>query len=207
MFRPNRIGTPYIYTFDETASTLDFAVAENALLATTWRAHVINAAALSDFGRTALNWRGSESLTAGNHMHLAQQFSITEPLAGDAVGIEVVGSIMMTVPDNVIIRPFFARLNEAGSTVLETETIADNPTFLGNDYQRNDGSGASTYASCSYKTQVIVRASAGVAGVYCHGFQINNIDDANFNFSAFNIVCGMRQLNDQEDIGYRDSRR
>lgn len=212
MFRPNRIGTPIIHGQEATINTAAWTPNAQAYNAATWNGNVINAAAVLDFARTALVWaNGASGVVAagGNRIALYQQFTITAPLAGDTVGLELNASITMTLPASALIRPVIVRLTAAGVATLGAVTSYDIPTQL---EQGQAGPIAVTTLSqrnAHYKQIVITRNTDKdiLAGTYAHGFEITDQSLAGYTATYLNMVASIRQLNDQQAVGYRDTLR
>jgi len=206
MFRANRIGTPHIYKAVVTESAADFTPYVNAATSREFRANVINAVPILDFGYTNLSWNGAEVVPTLNQFALVQQVTVTEPLAGDTVGIELVGGLSIVLPYNATITPVFSKADAAASVLLSS--VAGSYGYMPLEHNREPLS-VSTDAAwrhVEYKTQVVMNGPT-VAGVYLHGFQIIHNSGGNMPITAFHVKCAARQLNDQEDISYRDTRR
>lgn len=209
MFRPDRIGTPTFHEQAFTPSTVNFTPASSLIASAVWNANVINANPVADLGRSALQWTGSEAITAGHKWALGQQFTVTQPVAGDAVGFELNGSILIQANHALIIVPFIQKLSAAGSTTLEGVVGADMPTPLplpsGSAFAASD----SAIRVHNYQTRVVERNTAvgAVAGTYIHGFSLIDAGFAGYTTTFFQVVCSVRQLNDQQTVGYRDTLR
>jgi len=206
MFKPNRVGTPHIFTGDAVDSAANFTLATNLIGAVAQPANVINAAPYLDFGQYTLNWNGTESLPAGEKCAFAHQFVITEPLAGNTVALELAATIRGTFPDNAIIRPFIAKILASTSAVLEGVTSFNVPISFGRPALIDGITGGAVFRAHHYKEQILV-SSSGIAGAYIHGFEIDNVTGGAVNITQFKMDAQIRQLNDQQSIGYRDTLR
>ena len=80
MYRPNRIGTPFVHTQAKITSTANWTPTEQPDASSTWSANVINATPVSNWGRTVLQWAGSEAITGARRIGLAQQITIAPPI-------------------------------------------------------------------------------------------------------------------------------
>lgn len=210
MFRPNRIGTPIIHVDLDDASGATFTPNTNANVISTVEGNVINASPQLDFGYNAVSWfAAARVIPAAEKWGVVQQFTVTEPLAGDTVGVEVNGSIDIATEDGATIVPvFFKAANVAGA--LWGDIASNEPaTRLGNGLQANGVSTNSVMRTLNYQRQIVVRGTPGlIAGNYAHGFLIyNNKSGATLDIVAFHMQASLRQLNDQQNIGYRDTLR
>lgn len=208
MFRPNRIGTPYILdnSLDDD-DTSSYTVAEDAVSTAAFHANIINAAPLQDFGRTSLYWTGAaRTLTASKRMAIAGQFTITPPLAGDVVGVELMGAIQFPCTGNISVQPFIAKAQSTAGAVLASVALYQ-PQLLPVDPIASQGQ---NLRNMSYRNQVIIRQpTLTLDGTYVHGFLITEAQTtpANITWTWFFAQYGIRQLNDQQDVGYRDTLR
>lgn len=208
MFRPNRIGTPVIHN-SLTGNNTNFTLQTGPITGATNPFNAVNAAPSLDFGYSAIHFAGTEALPAGHKCVLGQQFTITAPIDGDARGVEVNGSIFLQHSATCFIRPIFMKLTAAVSGVLSgAASSADLGTGLGGITVPPEGSTADAKAM-TYRDNVVVRQDtlANLPGTYLHGFQIYNTSASSLNITAFQIALSMRQLNDQQDIEYIDTRR
>lgn len=207
MFRPNRIGTPQTHTAGSVNDTSAFTLNENAINLDTYPGNVINSAPVLDFGRSPLHWTGSaRTLTSGRKWIIGQQFTITQPSAGDVRGLELSASIFLSGLNNVIIRPILCRLTSAGGATLAAVTSADTPSQIAPLRENPNGSGDASYVGHSYITQAIVYYNP-LAGTYLHGFELSNLDANPMLITWIRINAAIRQLNDQQDIRYADTLR
>lgn len=209
MFRPNRIGTPLIHTSDFVASTDSINFAESPNNSTGFVGNVINAAPQLDFGENNLIWTGTDAITAGYRLMLGQQFTVTEPVVGDVVGVELNGSLVTYAPRSALLVPFIMKLAAAGASVLAPVTSADQPTlFRQGDY---DASATSAIAirNIQYREQCIIRGAGGSkpSGTYMHGVMIYGDVSDGYSLTFIQAAMSVRQLNDQQNVGYRDTLR
>ena len=204
MFRPDRIGTPVFHDQDFLSSVIDFSfgAATKEQLLTYFQC--INVGLPNTYGRTALNWTGSESVAANAKVGFGYQFTVTEPLGGRANGVlvECNGAFMLPVSSRALIQPFFAKVGTAGATILEAVAVEGNITPMGEPLQALPDTAADIWRSVVYKQQVVIAQSA-VAGVYAQGIQIFTGDDA-WDCTALKAICSVRQFNDVQALNYQD---
>ena len=209
MFRPNRIGTPIIHTPDAVDSTLNFSLQQKPNFSGTVGVNVINSATVQDFGRSSLVWTGTEAVNAGHKIALAQQVSVTAPLTGDVAGIELNGTINIDVPTSALVVGFAAKLPVAQGSLLAGVDIADHATYFKPLYTPNPQKAdvdTKKWHSWTYQEQLIIdQAQLGL--VLCHGFLIYDNSGAGWSLTAFEACMSVRQLNDQQNKGYRDTLR
>lgn len=210
MFRADRIGSPYIHQGTSNNSVAAFTLNVLGLTSNSWNGNVISSAPLLDFGRLALTWNGTPvSLPAGNRCSFLMPFTITEPLNGDTVGVEMAAAITLNCNDNLALRPIFGKLVAAGGATLAQVTFADFPTRFGKTQTAPVGAtGASSHRFYQYKDELIVQYPSGsVGGPYAHGVEVLNQSGAASSIAALQMSASVRQLNDQQTIGYRDTRK
>lgn len=209
MFRPNRIGTPNLHTGLYDTSTADWAPSQAARTSlAAFGANVINAVPQADFGKNCLAWTGaaSEVITANYKFSLVQQFTVTPPLAGDVVGIEIIAHLKILCPASATIRGTYGKTSAAAGAILAAVSFDDIPTqFDANDFPSYSDD-TIVMRDAYYLTQVIQQYSTN-SGTFLHGFEIIDNSGANFNLDHFTMNAAVRQLNDQQDIGYRDTLR
>jgi len=206
MFRANRIGTPHIYIRSQTNSTADWTPYTNAASVGTFRCNAINASPILDFGYTNITWNGTESLPTLEQLALVQQVTVTQPLAGDTVGIEVVGCISILLSNKACIMPVFARTDSATGALFGPMDASQGFLQLEHEREVTRDNTDVVWRHLEYKTQVIMN-ELNPAGNYVHGFRLVNTTGGSLTLSSFHIKCAARQLNDQENIAYRDTRR
>jgi len=206
MFRPNRIGTPLFHT---TADRLDMnawtAQEFQPIGSDNYGANIINASPLLDFGVSSLYSIATEAIAADRRFGLAMQFTVTEPIAGDAVGVEINGSLEAFLPASATVFPFFAEMNAATSGILAATTMTFQPTMFGPVIHPVQGNNNLVFQVLNYREQVVPWGGGLVGGAYCHGFQIYT--PTAFNMTFFHMTASVRQLNDQQLVGYRDTLR
>lgn len=205
MFRPNRIGTPVIRqpsgpTITATSWTIDQASQTSGAAVGT----ICNGTPLADFGEVNAYYQSTtvQALTGGNKSGIWAQFSATTPLNGDTIGFELIGSLWIVASLGVHIMPGFTEMNSAGPSnfsPLSARTIS----VASLNFQGWNNSHNTIHAS-TFKEQVILN-KATAAGTYAFGFEL--IGGVTTNLSTFHASFGLRQLNDQQTIGYRDTRR
>lgn len=210
MFRPNRIGTPNIYKTAIVDDTTSFTPNSNNATLPAVTGHVINAAPVADFDMSNLTWDGpGRTITAAHKLAFGQQFTITQPLVGDTVGLELIGAININANKSILIQPFLAKLpgaapsgvlaNFSTGTGIGTLRIGT-PTRVLLDANQ-------VWSGGHYQTTALQSDSTAVSGVYVHGFIIYVDAGASTTLSGFHMQAGIRQLNDQQNVAYRDTLR
>lgn len=210
MFRPNRIGTPHIHTSDGGADTTDFTLNQVLYDNAATPFNVINSTPIGDFGRRGIIWTGTEGVLAARKYALVGQFTVTAPIAGDTVGVEVQAGYTGLLPSDVAIIPIFFRLSAAIGTVLGGAANAyDQPTVFAPKDQYLIATAQSIPRNDYFKEIFIIRNTdpAILAGTYGVGFQFMNAGSVGYNITNFFMTFAVRQLNDQNDVGYRDTLR
>lgn len=208
MFRPNRIGTPIIHDSTGVVSTAAWAPSSNLNTSIATGFNTVNAAPVADFGKTTMAWdTGAAALAANSQFALGQQYTITQPLAGDTVGVELGASLDIVLPTDFDVTGIHGRLVAAIGTALLGASVFDIPTFF-HPTPGINGAPATVLRTFQYKEQIIVRNSSTLLpGTYYHGFRLSNRAAAPFNFIMFRFSGYVRQLNDQPNIRYRDTLR
>lgn len=209
MFRPNRIGTPYIHQDIISADTTNFTLAQAALTTANYPFNAINGTPILDFGTTILHWTGTEAVTALNRFAFGQQFTITAPLNGDTVGLELHSFFQGSINISTIMIPFIAKVTTP-LALLAGAVLASSPTMFGTSINAYSGQAAAVQQlriPRGYKEQVIVRDTTRLFGTYCHGYIFEDNSAAGWNLIDMHWSAGVRQLNDQQAVGYRDTRR
>lgn len=208
MFRANRIGTPLIHTSDTVSDTSAFTIGERLIASAAIYANVINASPVQDFAKSHLIWVGSaRTISSGYKWGIGQQVTVTEPQVGDTSGLEINGAFRGPIPASTLVVPFFAKLDGAGGAVLEVRQTSGpmtqfqpKPIYAGTD-------DAIQNIGHAYRENVLIRNTTAIAGTYIHGFMFYNNVGASFTIDNFDMSCSVRQLNDQENVAYRDTRR
>lgn len=211
MFRPNRIGTPVIYESDATVTPATTAPNMSTFATPEYLGNIVNATVRGDFGQHALQWIPSapQTLTANRKWWIGFQFTVTEPLQGDVTGVECNGAIAIrSVYTDTTVIPFIGRLTAPGITTLATGTV-NHPQFLNNPNvaSKEIAGVVAKDLSHSFQQQVIIKRTANVtlAGTYVlgHIFWM----ETGGTFTRIDTQYSVRQLNDQQTIGYRDTLR
>lgn len=202
MFRPNRIGTPVIHDDTGANNAAAFTSGAQNLNAPTNTINIINPTAQLDFGRNSMHWYAgvNYAIPVTSKAAFGQQFVISPPIDGDAVGLELLGSFSTNLPADALMRPIFGRLLNAATATLQPVDFAGNPTGFGD--ASNNGASLRTV---TYKEQFVISA-ASAGGLFGHGVQIQTWSAATAIY-FFNCEFSIRQLNDQQNIAYRDTRR
>lgn len=199
MFRPNRIGTPVIHTDDYNTAAGAFTP-----VGSSFASNAMNALPVGDFGRSALLWNGTP-IAAPSVWGLAQQFTVQAPLNGDTVGFELNFALEGEFPANAQFVPFVFQATSAAGGTLQPLAAYQGVTLL--EPAVNGQPLASTgtiYRHTGYQTQVIQKRQLP-AGTYGHGLRV--FGNGSWNIGYFFAVASIRQLNDQQFVGYRDTLR
>jgi len=202
MLRPNRIGHSQIHQLGGVISTADWTPNLRPLYSSDWQANVLNAVPSADFGEVLLSWVGSEVITADARLVIGQQFSITQPLAGNIAGLEVNGAAFCDLEASAIITPVIGRLDAAGGALFAAVAFATGelPTFFrGHEEQTT----AAARRSFSYKEQFIINDD-DLAGVYLHGWCIMDGSADGVTFTSLQASLSVRQFNDLQNQRVRD---
>jgi len=205
MFRANRIGTPWIAQNNLTSVTGAVTFNGDPLGDDLWRFSALNVVPAGDFGQVHVRYNGAATAVAASvRVCWAHLFSVEEPLNGDAVGVELMSSIWLPAATSVSLLPFLVKCDTLPTTIFDTVETQDNPVFLDSPYQPFLGGSTTLVARGQYKTQAVVQGSP-VAGVWAHGWAAWGT--AVWNPNTFRVNAAVRQLNDQTNVGYRDTRR
>lgn len=207
MFRPNRIGTPVIHTQDESIVNNIPTPSTDAGTSNVWRTNIINPVPIQDFGRSALRWTGGPfNIPPGNRCSITQQFTVTQPMAGDVRGVELNFSFYGGLPDECQLTGFIAKVPTGSYTAMGLATIQQLPTHFRGAYETGFKSDANTFRHMAYQEQVVIRGGeVSLPGTYVHGVMISNNDSNSAQLLQFLAVGSVRQLNDQQLIGYADT--
>ncbi len=201
MFRGNRIGTPVsIPTTDNSVTTVWAPSA--AGIADLLKGNVINATPVLDFATSCIRVGVvTPQIPAFSIISLVQQFTVTAPLQGNVVGVEVSGGgFFPDIGNNCTIWPVAYKIDTAATTLLGAVQGGASCIFGNNgpDHPANQH-------TTNYKDQLLIDTTTG--GTYAHGFAIYNTTNAAVAISYFRMNAFIRQLNDQQNIEYRDTRR
>jgi len=208
MFKPNRIGTPVIHTFDLTENTGPWTPNEKTYDALPG-GNVINAVPDGEFGRKELRWAGAAAIpiAASRKICLLHQFTVSTPEEGDAVGVELNASIMGNFELSMIFTPIFMRIS-AGNTLLASVSPTNGVTYIEKPIQVSAAANGEVYIGAQYRQQVLIRATREtIAGTYAHGFQISDISNTTWDMKYFDMSASVRQLMSQQGVGYMDTLR
>jgi len=207
MFRPNRIGTPKIWQDNATASVTAFTMNTELLTSAIFGGNVINAAAQADFGRDAVYWTAAaRTIPLSAKWCIGQQFTVTQPISGDTVGLELNGGLLIHITGSTIIQPFVAKVATPAMAAQWDAFDVSGPTLLMQPWNDRSNLGNAR----TYRDQVVLNGSnSTIAGTYVHGFCISEsaTTPAAVTFTHLYAEFSVRQLNDQQDVSYRDTRR
>lgn len=211
MFRPNRIGTPLIWGTTYNTSTAAWVPNSNANTVGQASGNVINAAPDTEFGSQMLTWTGATvNIPTGQKLALLHQFNVTTPKAGDVRGVELTADLDISISDASIITPIFGKLTAAGAGVLSSVATGIGVVRFSPVTPDTTATPAARWRTARYhNTQLLIRDATPVqlAGTYAHGFLIINPTAGNLGIDAFHAHATIRQLNDQQSIGYADTLR
>ena len=207
MFRANRIGSPQIYQDYGTTSAAAWAPQTSNAITGGFLGNVINPAAVGDFANTHLEWTGAAvNVGAGLKLGLGQQFTITQPIKGNTVGIELEGQIKITGVKSVLMQPFITRISAAVSGALTAYATPTYGRYIGAPIKAEANPAAMLAAA--WKEHVIINmANLPLAGTYVHGIMFTNLDAGNWSISQLYATASVRQNQDQTGITYTDTRR
>jgi len=199
----NRIGPAIHVSDDKISAAGTTSYTGTSAFAATVPFLVINTA-LADKAQMAEYIRnaGTFTFTGATKGAYGQQFNIARPNA-DAYAVELWGSISLFAPANCIIRPVAGLLDEAGTALLEQQTLRD---YEGIGPIRQDMGAASTnvYQSWYYHSQAVFQGDEGQ--IFGHGFEILNINAADAaSVSVGRVSCGFRTLDASDVFAYYDS--
>jgi hypothetical protein len=201
MFKANRVGTPKFLGDTFQSDTTAFTINTGAMNAAP-NGNVINAAALGDFGTAFVRWNAAARVIPTLQRWVCgAQITITEPLQGDAVGIELAMDFKSDLPNTVNIYPIFYKLNPAPVTLWGAAPGAGGLQSVALGPGRLSAPGQAE----SFLGQVVIEG-ATVAGTYMAGFACHNPTGAGVNVSQIECQVASRQLNDQQFVSYRDTR-
>jgi len=210
MFRPNRIGNPNIYADDTLTNTSNFTISSNALIDDDVPFNVINATPGLDFTRSAFTWsHAGVAITAAHKFAFGQQFTVTAPLQGNVRGVEVQAGLIIRCPSSVTAVPFLSRLHQGAAGAFLGGSVTNNdPVILGDAYVGEYGKDDLRNLALHYKTECVISGTATtLPGTYIHGFLFYQTAAAGFTLTSMRGSYAVRQLNDQENISYADTRR
>lgn len=212
MFRANRIGTPNI-SGQYISSTTAIGAGVVRLLTDVPYFAVINATPDAEYkGHTFANGDANLSIAALRRAGIGQQFTVTQPLAGQVVGVEVVGSVYIgqaAGPAQFVMEPYACKLEAAGAgtwSIVHSDGFHD--AFL--DYQhtqQNTNAAAGSVRAITYKTQILFDQleDEQLGGTYLHGILITNpLTGAATIINQIYGTFAVRQLQQLETFGYRD---
>lgn len=207
MFRPNRVGTPYIFSETSNVVTADYTPVESDPTGNSaYTGNAINATPLLDFGQTSLYIARAETYAAARRSGFIHQFTISQPLAGDVAGLELIGHITTLIPGDACITPFFGKRNGTAALLGSVSFGNGSAIQIGPSSPAIPGNTTAAVRSLSFQAQVIVRDTTLAFGDFGAGFFINT-GATPWSFTWAHISASIRQLNDQENIGYRDTLR
>jgi hypothetical protein len=170
--------------------------------------HQINAAAVLDFGMSHLEWIPgvAQTLAVASAVAYGQIMTITVPVSGDTVGVELNGAIQLRGDQEMGIIPFFSFLSSAAGGALGVIGAVGFPYVQIAEGKDPGVAAAAQTRSHTYQEQIVINPVT--AGVTCaHGFILTNTSAAARTINAINMQMSVRQLNDQQNISYRDTRR
>lgn len=207
MFRPNRVGTPYIFAKPAVINTnaVSMYVADPTGNAS-YRFNAINAANVLDFAYSNIYTTGAGAIAANQRGGFAQCITIPPPLAGDVVGLELNGFFTGPAPGDMSITPVFGPTGSSPTILGPVEAANGDIVVIGESLVAIPAATTVSTRSLRYTAQVIVRDTTRLFGNYLHGFALTAGPTAWAKTWA-HIGCSVRQLNDQQLVGYRDTLR
>lgn len=214
MFKPNRVGTPNFWTLRDATVKTDAPVnfAESNFVAQDATGNCINATPLSDYGTANLMYDIiGETVAANQKIMILAQFEVTPPQQGTIVGVELQGSMVMATVGAVRMAPIFAQAqpDQVLTGVLDTIDLTYIPMLLSNEAGHLEVGALDTKIR-HFKTQVVMEyadPSGPSIGPYVFGWAFYNATGGAVPIYGFETHLSIRQLNDQQFIGYRDTLR
>lgn len=201
MFRPNRVGTPHIYMTKGAIQVTDFDLFTPAIGSGLLQVNGINPTPDGDFGRQQLRFIGAEAVANLTVFGLIQQFTVTKPLAGETIGVEIDGSIVLNAPADALIVPVFGKLEMVAANLMGQARFTTLPNHFNGTVHRSTAN-----AHGAYRADFISSlGSEAVEGVYGHGFMVYATTAYSLTYMLANF--SVRQLNDQQARRYRDTLR
>lgn len=207
MLRANRIGTPYIfnYTYSDQTGTITIPT----LGTFSERRHVamaIDANVFREFGKTSVHWANATpgTLNSKTQFVMGMQFTIVEPIDGNVPSLELMGSIRMSSDKQLDIIPCVGQLNAPIGTTLGSQFMDYMPIFMDAENNGYDPS-ASQSRFLAFRQQIIFE-EPDYTKTFLGGFNIAN-SQAAASITSFECTISIRQLTDQQGIGYPDGRR
>lgn len=206
MFKPNRVGSPLIHMSSNASTSSNATLGNDDPTTTTFRANNINTTPQADFGEDHLYYTGTSAVTNGRRFMIGQQFTVSTPLSGPASvrGVELRGGWTAKVPHGLQVVPFITKMASAAASNMALTAVAFPTLFRA--WQQPLASDTLVYKHFSYKEDVILKYT-DVAGTYMHGFMAYDNAAAGWNLTMFHMMCSVRQLNDQQGVGYADTLR
>lgn len=206
MFRVNRIGSPHQHGLTLTDSVAAWTGSATNSVAINTPGSVVNAAPDGTFAQLSVAWAGTPvTLGAGQKTALYHQFTVLAPVKGNVSGVEVQASLAIHCNKLPLLVGTFAKLTAAGGAFLANVNNASARHFR--TLQQYNGQAPTAVYVAHYKEQFITYDATRLFGTYAHGMAIINNDAAGMTISGFHMDVAVRQLNDQTDVGYRDTRR
>lgn len=206
MFRPNRIGTPLIHAGVPIVTSASYTLLNYASVNPTFPINIVNPTGLGDFGQTRIHVAATSSVASNNKVAVGCQFTISPPVEGDAVGIEIIAGISLTLPQDAGIYGVFGKLDRVVGTTMGGALFDSVPTIFPIE-RTTQPTDVSQSVNAGFITQVVVQGDATtLSGNYGFGFGLEAEATA-YNLDFIAAQFAVRQLNDQQNISYRDTRR
>lgn len=209
MFKPNRVGTPYVLNDSGVGDDANWTPNAQAIAGLSQPGNVINGVPLLDMGVSILHWASAtpEAIAANTRIALGLQFTVTAPLEGDTLGVELMGSLQVRAPGDVTMIPRINKLSAASGSRYAATSASTAGCYFGPSLSGIPGNTTIGVRHLAYKEQVVITGQPPRTGggVYYHCIEV--LCPTAFDLTMFVACFGVRQLNDQEDIGYRDTRR
>lgn len=205
MFKPNVVGTPVIHQISNQSSASNATLGNDDPATTTYRANNINAVPVGDFGESHLYYTGTSAVTAGRRFAIGQALTIVQPINGNVRGLELNGAMTAKVPHGLQVTPFFAKLTAVPAGLMALTALSF-PTIFKHQFIPL-ASDTLVFKHFSYKETLIMQDPTAIDGTYIHGFLCNDNSAAGWNLIMMHMMASTRQLNDQNEIEYADTRR
>lgn len=202
MFKADRVGTPDIHTNVKNALTGAMTLKEDDYNDEDTPVNIINSTPLLDLGRYKVTWNQTSAVATAKKIGLGCQFTVSQPIVGDTVGLEIIGSLQTLWPHKGTIIPAFGRLTESQALYAGVDYDGGaTPHGQQNPYLNED---VVSIRANYFKTQFIINASSSLSGTYAFGWTLFNNSGSSHNLTWFEACFAIRQFNDLQDAAYRD---
>lgn len=175
-FKMDRVGTPYLHFTGDNTNIWDLSdVNANTVgygdpLPKVW---VINAVPSVKIDKChMLTTSALVNVNRGAHWGIAHQFTIPAPPAkkGQAVAVEITGSVSAVLPASSSLQGFFCRMSAATASSLAIYQIAEQPTYFAHQAPLLVASDANARRTIHYREVVVFHdISSTLPDPFIHG--------------------------------------